>query len=63
MAKACQNDPDRKEDQYDIDGSPGQFTARFTSPYNTLHQISGIRSRDDAIAWITEARLLARSYS
>ena len=63
MAKVSPVDSDPVEDQYDINGSPGQFVARFTSPYNTLHQISGVQSRDEAIAWIVETRHLIRSYS
>ena len=50
-------------DRYDIAGSPGQFTARFISPYNTLHQTSGFQTKDEALAWINETGKLTRLYS
>ena len=49
-------------DQYKIYGSPGYFTVNFTSPYNSVHQISGFKSEHDARAWIEEARLLIKTY-
>ena len=48
--------------EYNIYGRPGHFTVNFTSPYNSLHQISGFRSEHDAQAWINEARLLVKTY-
>ena len=46
---------------YNIYGRPGHFTVNFTSPYNSLHQISGFKSEHDARAWIDEARLLEKT--
>ena len=48
--------------QYVIYGNPGCFTVNFISPYNSLHQISGFKSKDDAHAWIEETKLLAGTY-
>jgi hypothetical protein len=47
---------------YTIYGEPGCFTVKFTSPHNTLHQFSGFKSEDDALAWIAETRVLAQTY-
>jgi hypothetical protein len=49
-------------DQYKIGGQPGCFTVNFTSPYNSIHQISGFKSEDEAQAWIAEAKLLIGMY-
>lgn len=48
--------------EYSIHGRPGHFTVNFTSPYNSLHQISGFQSERDAQAWIDETRLLVKTY-
>lgn len=48
--------------QYNIYGRPGYFTVNFTSPYNSLHQISGFKSEHDAQAWIDETKLLIATY-
>jgi hypothetical protein len=45
---------------YTIYGKPGYFTVRYTSPHNSLHQFSGVRSEDDVQAWIAE---LSRTYA
>ncbi len=37
-----------------VDGD--SFTARFTSPHNTIHQVSGFKSEDEAQAWMAEAQ-------
>ncbi len=49
-------------DAYNILGQPGFFTVNFTSPLNSLHQISGFKTEDDAQAWIAEARRLVGTY-
>ena len=45
---------------YSICGEPGCLTVSFTSPHNSLHRCSGVRSEDEAQAWIAE---LARTYA
>jgi len=48
--------------EYNIYGEPGDFTAKFRSPYNSIHQISGCKTEDDARAWIAETKLLVSMY-
>jgi hypothetical protein len=48
--------------EYNIYGRDGFFVVNFTSPYNSLHQISGFKTKDDAQAWIAEAKHLAETY-
>jgi len=47
--------------EYNIYGQPGYFTVNFTSPYNSLHQISGFKSEHDAQTWIDETRRLMKT--
>jgi hypothetical protein len=47
--------------EYNIYGQPGYFTVNFTSPYNSLHQISGFKSEHDAQTWIEETRRLMKT--
>jgi hypothetical protein len=54
--------PSLVPDQYRIQGQPGCFTVNFRSPYNSMHQISGFKSEDEAQAWIAEAKLLIGLY-
>ena len=54
---------EKASERFEVVGSAGWFTARFTSPYNAFYQVSGFRSRDDAIAWVTEAQVLADKFS
>ncbi|MGD0104713.1 MAG: hypothetical protein ABSC06_11820 [Rhodopila sp.] len=49
--------------EYAIYGQPGDFTANFRSPYNSIHQISGFKTEDDARAWIAETKLLVSMYT
>jgi hypothetical protein len=44
--------------EYNVYGQAGCFTVDFTSSYNSIHQISGFKTEDDAQAWVAEARLL-----
>jgi hypothetical protein len=36
----------------------GYFTVNFTSPQNSVHQINGFTSEEDAHAWIAETKKL-----
>jgi hypothetical protein len=45
-------------ERYHIYGEPGYFTVNFTSPHNSLHQISGFKTEEDAHAWIAETKKL-----
>ena len=41
----------------------GFYTARVVSPFNSVHQITGFKSREDAIAWVSQTQFLADKYS
>lgn len=50
------------ESEYNIYGEAGYITVNFKSPYNSMHQISGFKSEDDAKAWIAETKALIGMY-
>ena len=52
----------RLPNEYNIYGQPGHFTVNFISPHNSIHQISGFKTEDDAQAWIAEAKVLIEKF-
>jgi hypothetical protein len=48
---------------YNIYSQSGFFTVNFRSPYNSMHQISGFKTEDEAHAWIAETKLLMGMYA
>lgn len=56
-------DPSPAVIEYDAHGQPGSFTAKVMSPHNSLHQVSGFKSADDAQTWVREATLLIGKFT
>jgi hypothetical protein len=48
--------------EYNIYGKAGYITVAFKSPYNSMHQISGFKTEDDAKAWIAETKAMIGMY-
>jgi hypothetical protein len=48
--------------EYNIYGQAGYITVNFKSPYNSMHQISGFKTEDDAKAWIAETKAMIGMY-
>lgn len=48
--------------EFNIVARAGFFIVNFRSPYNSMHQTNGLKTEEDARAWLAEARHLAGTY-